>query len=158
LAIQPVKDAKRRLLWYSQLVKIFIYTFKSVSNPEIFGADVFVLQKLKNDLNRFIELIEIHKPDTILGIGNAQFTAYESLAINRFHGRTLIRDGDNTYDLYIPSTSLRVNNKPTESFCNWTAYRIARFIIQKSLNTKLSFLHLEPNQHRIVAEEIKRAY
>ncbi len=37
---------------------------------------------------------------------------------------------------------MKVSQKQTTSFCNWTAYKIADFLYEKKLAQKLAFCHV----------------
>ncbi len=123
-----------------------VYTFRTV---DLTDKDVFVFSQLRKDLDRFFQLIIQAQPALVIGVGNAAFTRYEQRAINRFHGKKIVANGSEFYDLYVPATSLHISTQPTESFCNWTAYHIARFVTENNLNMRVSFLHVSKKEREV---------
>ncbi|MBR9679406.1 MAG: hypothetical protein GON13_04020 [Nanoarchaeota archaeon] len=116
-------------------MKKLAYTFRTCP----IKAD-FVFGKIKQDLENFYELILNKKPDIIIGYGNGEKNCFEKYAINVFHGKKIVKNGPDKYELFTPTKS---NPKPTTSFCNYTTYKIKYFLSQNELNSKLVFKHLK---------------
>ena len=128
---------------------MIVYTFRTFPEIEklkkIFG-EVFVFGKLKEDLEKFINIIETKKPKYILGVAKGNnVSQLEKYAINKF-GKTGIIDknGSELIELYVPKElkkDFKVSAKPTSSFCNWTMYKIGSYLLENKLKTKLMFVH-----------------
>ena len=128
---------------------MLIYTFRT--NPfknkllEKF-PNLFIFGKLKEDFNKLSESIINNNPDYILGIASSNNSRFEPVAINKFKKTKKISiQGQKQYDLFIPQSNIKKSFSPTDSFCNWTMYKIAEFIEKNKLSTKLIFAHLEQN-------------
>lgn len=129
------------------MAKILVYTFRGFpwqSKLREDFPDLFVFGKLKEDYERFCEEVKIKKPDLIIGIAKGRRSIWEGLAVNKFNSGTLVKGGEEFFNLYIPSeTIFPVNQIPWTTFCNWTAYKIQNFLIENNLHIKLSFLHIK---------------
>jgi len=129
--------------------KILIYTFgtfpykKELSK---FFGDYFVFGKLKRDFEDFARLIVKDRPKLILGIARStgNYSQFEKEAINRFNKTGIIsRAGSSSYELYYPKKgykSIGLSDKPTDSFCNWTMYKIAEYV--NKLKIRSMFVHI----------------
>jgi hypothetical protein len=123
---------------------MLVYTFRT--NPfkdklkEIF-PDIFIFDKLNEDFKIFSNKILKEKPDKILGIAKSDISQSETKTINQFNNKKIDKNGRENYNL-TPWSNFDISKKPTTSFCNWTMYKIAKFIEDNNLNTKLSFVHL----------------
>ncbi len=125
-------------------MKILYYTFRTCPFKDKI-PDAFVFGKLKEDLIAFIEKIRSEKPDIIMGIAKSGNSSYfERIAINQFNNaKKISKDGKEFYELSLPKNPIfAVSNNSTDSFCNWTAYKIADFLENNGLNTRLRFIHL----------------
>ncbi len=123
---------------------MIIYTFRTFPWIDELPRDSFVFGKLNEDFEKFKEVILRNKPDLILGIAKSDKTRVETRAINRFNKtKKIIKDGPESYSLYTPdfAKGFKLASKPTDSFCNWTMYKIANFLEEEKLSTKLSFIH-----------------
>ncbi len=130
-----------------------IYTFRTFRQRQELGENAFVFGPLRQDLKRFLALVQSERPSHILGVGNGESTGYETRAINQFHGRNLITGGPEFYTLYVPKTDFKLSHQPTQSFCNWTMYRIMMAI--QGSNIQLSFLHVAKSELEVLGKEIK---
>lgn len=131
-------------------MKVLVYTFRTFPKKnelaEIFGS-VFVFGKLKEDLKSFTEIMEKEKPDLVLGIAADKNSRIEPVALNRFNKGKIAKEGVETIQLFIPKDiAFDLAQNPTRSFCNWTMYRIANHIKANNLNTKLTFIHVDPSE------------
>lgn len=130
---------------------MLVYTFSTFPHiqklEEGFG-DVFIFQKLKKDLEDFKELVLKKRPDCILGVAKSRGTKsrFEKYALNRFHGdKKIIKRGEERLEMYIPKfvpSSFLISFKPTDTFCNWTMYRISKWLETNHIETKLVFIHV----------------
>ncbi|MEP7103382.1 MAG: hypothetical protein ABI721_01575 [Candidatus Dojkabacteria bacterium] len=101
-------------------MKTLTYTFNSFKHKELLKKDfgnVFIFQKLKVDLEKI-------------------------KAINKFNQGKVNRVGKESYDLFIPNIKIQ-HGIPSDSFCNWTMYKISEFLEENKLDIKLSFIHLD---------------
>lgn len=131
--------------------KSLIYTFRTFPHIEELKEmfpNVVVFGKLKEDLDKFFELINTTKPDIILGVAksNDAHSYFEPLTINKFNKTSKIdKNGKEELKLFIPNltkTNFKISKKPTTSFCNYSMYKIKNHIEQKELKTKIAFIHI----------------
>lgn len=135
----------------------FVYTFRSVGVPADLRDRVFVLSQLDRDIVNLCQLIQLHSPSWILGVGNGVVTQYESTVKNVFHrSKRVLLDGPDAFSLFVPVTDLSICNVPTDSFCNWSAYRIAAFLQTERLTIPLSFLHVAKTRPELGWDEVRR--
>lgn len=130
---------------------ILTYTF--YSNPfssqlkEIFG-EVFVFHKISEDFPRLALEILKRKPQYILGVANFKYRIpqFEHTTINKFHKKGKVsKTGSDQYPLFLPDlagTPFRKSPRTDDTFCNWTMYKVAHFLDQEKMNTKLMFVHM----------------
>lgn len=126
--------------------KVLFYTFKSFPFKDVLPANSFVLAKLNSDIKQLQQLILEQKPEIIIGIGLVRgFSRFERVAVNKFNNGKVGRVSKEYFDLTFPEKgfeNLKLSYKPTKSFCNWSAFKLAEFIEQNNLDLKLSFLHI----------------
>lgn len=130
-------------------MKILVYSFRTfpfLKDLENSFGEIVVLGKLNTDLEKLKEIIVRDKPDIILGIAAAKnSSSQESTAINKFHGTKLInKSGVYTYPLNILNIDIKLRKTTTDSFCNWTMYKISEYILENNLKCKNSFIHISP--------------
>jgi hypothetical protein len=132
-------------------MKQLIYTFRTTPFKEqirTYASDTFVFGNLKVDFAVLSQKILKEKPDHIIGIAQtAGVSRMEPFAINQFHKtKQISAAGPKTISLYVPhKTPFKQAIKPTDSFCNWTAYKIAEFVADNALTTKVMFMHVQEN-------------
>src|SRR3989344_4304635 len=105
----------------------------------------FVFEKLNKDFITFSEKILRKKPEIIIGIAKSENSSrFEKLAINQFNKTKKVSlGGKNSFDLDLPENLIfPVSDKPTNSFCNWTAYKLKEFLDNNKLDIKLIFVHI----------------
>lgn len=139
---------------------LLIYTFRTFPHQKLLEetfSQIFIFSKLHQDLQQLEKILLATSPKQIIGIArSATASRYETQAINQFHGnRLILQTGPKSYPLHPLSINLPPAASPTNSFCNWTAYHIAKFIVDHQLNTKLSFLHLSEADLPVVLMAIK---
>lgn len=128
---------------------LLIYTFRTnryLKSLRSQSRSIFVFGSLKKDLPDFQSFILNKKPKTILGLAavNEQ-TRIERMAVNSFGQKKIIQAGKECFELSIPTgTKLNIAKNSTNSFCNWTAYNIAKFLEDQKLHLKHSFIHFNP--------------
>ncbi|MBP7708317.1 hypothetical protein KA107_01415 [Candidatus Pacearchaeota archaeon] len=127
-------------------MKVLVYTFSTNKRQDELRAyfgEIFILKKLKEDLEKFSKKILIEKPELVLGIGNSERSRIESETINRFNkNKKIEKQGPEKYYLEKIKVDLPVSTKTTDSFCNWSAYKLSKFVEEHQLATKIAFLHL----------------
>jgi len=125
---------------------MLLYTFRTfpwAQELSELNIKLFIFGKLKEDLPRFLELVNKVRPDIIVGIAKSpnRVSLFESRAVNIFNKiKKVSHDGTERYALDFPSGGLeniKVNNFYTDSFCNWTMYKIA-----ESTKSKQQFIHI----------------
>lgn len=130
-------------------MKLLLYTFRTYPNIiplRRFCPQIHVLGQLKNDLASVSTEISQDPPDLIFGIAQIKkgLSRLETEAINQFNKTKTINPGGTAkFDLWIPPQlpkGFTTSNKPTDSFCNWTAYKIAE--ITKKSGIPSAFVHL----------------
>lgn len=126
---------------------MLLYSFDTKRNRRLLNDldhDVFYFKKLNQDFNVFQNMILSQNPKWILGIAAFKETQFESKAINQFNKSKLIsKSSQFSFDLFIPKSNLKVNKSTSDSFCNWSSYRICEFVKLQNLDIKVSFLHCE---------------
>lgn len=133
---------------------ILVYTFRTFPYIEelrkVFPG-VVVLGKLKDSLQDFYNLIVEKNPDLILGVAlsNSGNSFFEPKAINQFHGKAkVVKNEDFEKLLFVPEleSNFVVSSKPSDSFCNYTMYKIKYFLEQKGMNIPFVFSHIKKEQ------------
>lgn len=125
---------------------VLFYTFKSFPFINTLPANTFILGKLNIDIKCFQQMILKLQPESIIGVGLVNgFSRFERMAINKFNNGKVSKNSREYFDLSFPEEgfqSIRLSYKPTRSFFNWSAFKLAEFIERNSLNSKLSFMHI----------------
>lgn len=136
-------------------MEVLLYTFKSfkaLDKLEKEFGKVFIFNKLKDDLEQFKQIIKAQHPKYIIGVAKPPrtFSKIETKAINRFNKNKVNKLGKDSYDLFIPDWGYK-SFTPTNTFCNWTMYKLSELI--EGTNSKLIFLHLhESDIDKFIAE------
>ena len=126
--------------------KILLYTFRTfprIGELSELNTELFVFGKLKEDLPKFLEMLKNLQPDIIIGIAKStsNISRFETKAVNIFNKtKKVSKDGREYYSLNYPSGgygNIKVNNSYTDSFCNWTMYKIA-----ENTKVKHQFVHM----------------
>lgn len=136
-------------------MNILVYTFRTFPYTEDL-SDIFpnivIIRKLKEDLEIFYDLIIKQNPDLILGVAlsNSTNSIFEPIAINQFHKKSkVIKDGKPKLSLFVPEvegTDFNISSKPTDSFCNYSMYKVQSFLEKNKINTSFSFCHIKKKQ------------
>jgi len=125
-----------------------LYTFRTFPYKEILKhefKELFIFGTLRDDFEKLIKVINKKKPRYIIGVAKSpwEYSQFEREAINQFHGKgKLSNKSRSSFKLYHPQKgykSIRLSKYPTDSFCNWTMYKIAEHIQGNSI--KLLFIH-----------------
>ncbi len=130
-----------------------IYTFRTfpdIRNLEEQFGEVFVFAELKKDIIHFNTILKT-EPEHVIGVAITQGASrQEPIAINRFNNGKILKGGDDILTLTLLD-GFNLASKPTNTFCNWTMYRIQNLINEQDLRTKLSFVHLNKNDLSVVS-------
>lgn len=130
-----------------------VYTFRGnrfVDDLRGRGVEVYVLGKLKEDIVAFLAVVERERPARVIGIALVQRdgeTRAEVCAINQFgrYGKKVNAGGKESYTLVNPAPHVFTDaRRPTHSFCNWAAYKVAEFVESRDILTTHSFIHFRP--------------
>lgn len=131
---------------YKQNMKIY-YTFrtnKNITRIEESGESLFVFGNLKQDLQKFFNILSKSTIDSIVGLAEIKSVSrVESMAVNAFgKNKKICKSGPNSFalDLY-KENIFKVSKSHTTSFCNWTMYKISEYIQNNKLLIKHSFIH-----------------
>lgn len=124
-------------------MKVLFYTFRSCSFKDRI-PNAFVFGSLKSDFLIFARKVLSEHPDLIIGIAKGNVSVYEPKAINSFNKTKMInKTGVTSYALSIlDMPKFPVSKFASDSFCNWTMYKVSELIAKNNLNTKLVFIHL----------------
>jgi len=128
--------------------KTLVYTFKTFPHKDKLPFSEFVVfKKLNDDIKTFCQKILETKPNQILGIAKStgKFSTIEKFAVNKFHGNKKVLVGaPNRYELSVPDelAGFSIRTKPTESFCNLSAFKIKHFLTENNLKIPFTFIHV----------------
>jgi len=126
---------------------IQIYTFKNCPYKKSLPGNFFEFEKLKDDFVRFAEIVETKQPGLILGVAKSSLkeSKFETRTVNVFNKTKKVNQkGKEEFSLDYPTNGFRsisLNESYTDSFCNWTMYKIAEYIDHSK--TKLQFIHID---------------
>lgn len=127
-----------------------IYTFKNFPYKSALRHSVFEFHRLKADLTIFEAEIQRLKPRIIIGVAKSfsSISRFESKAVNIFNqSKKVDKLGVAEYSLNYPVNGFKaigVSTSFTDSFCNWTIYRISQLLVDTE--SKLQFIHIaEPD-------------
>ena len=131
-------------------------TFPKINLLKKYFPNIYVFGRLKEEIESFCEEIGKNNPDFIIGIAKSNSNSViEPIAINNIHHHKIIQDSPETLSLYAPTNPLFPTScQPTNSFCNYSMYKIQYFLNQNKLSTKLLFVHINlkdiPNLSKII--------
>ena len=129
-------------------MKILLYTLSTFPDIQSLSRfQPFIFKKLKTDFQNFTRHILKTKPTLIIGVArSANSSHFEIKAVNRFNRNKKINAyGIAEYPLTYPSQGfgkIGVSSRFTDTFCNWTMYKISEFINSSSIG--LQFVHIHP--------------
>ncbi len=128
--------------------KILVYTFKNFPYTDLLPfKNIKEFKKLNNDIEDFCKEIIKYKPELIIGIAKStkDYSTIEQYTINKFNKGILVKKALTKYKLDIPKEIekyIRINTKPTTSFCNLTIFKIKHFLKENNIKTQSIFLHI----------------
>lgn len=126
---------------------MLVYTFRTypfIEELKKIFPDVFIFGNLKEDMTVFKQLLK-KGDEYILGIADTKSSSrIEPTAINKFNKGKLEAAGPDQVALFIDPRlkGIKVAQYPTTTFCNWTMYRIQRFIDSGDVSSNFSFVHI----------------
>jgi hypothetical protein len=128
--------------------RILVYTFKNFPYNDLLPfKNIIELKKLNNDIEDFCKEIVKYKPELIIGIAKStkDYSTIEKYTVNKFNKGILIKNAPIKYELDIPKEfekCIRINTKPTTSFCNLTMFKIKHFLEDNNINIQFAFIHI----------------
>ena len=142
---------------------MLIYTFRTfnyVNDLYKITKNIYVFGKLKSDLKEFYQIIDIKKPEYILGIAKNRnkISEFESITVNNFNNKKVSKTGILEHKLFVPellNTSFMIANDYTTSFCNYSMFKIMEYIKEKNINSNFSFVHVKKEDLTQLAEIYK---
>lgn len=124
---------------------MIVYTFRTfpwIDQLKKTYPDLQVFGSLKKDLKKLEE--KINRSDStkiLIGVARGQQNRMEMEAVNNFQDRKINRSGRQKYKLWVPkSCDFKRSLEPSNTFCNWTMYKISEFI--SGSNRRLAFFHV----------------
>lgn len=127
---------------------MLIYSFRTAPFKEKLlemPARTFIFGRMKEDFAILSERMLKENPEFIVGIAHSDSESrFEAKAVNQFNGtKKVVQEGPQYIDLHLPQNPIfAASDKPTDSFCNWTAYKLTKFAKDKKLRTKVVFAHV----------------
>jgi hypothetical protein len=125
------------------------YTFKSFPhNDDLPFKNIWVLDKLIDDINSFCQEIHNIKPKQIIGFAKStgKHSTIERYTINKFHGnKRVLKNCPDSYELNVPielKKYFRVRTAPTDSFCNLSMFKIKHYLAENKIDTPFIFIHI----------------
>jgi hypothetical protein len=128
---------------------MLLYTFRTAPFKEKLlemNTKIFVFGRLKEDFKILSKKILEERPDYVIGMAASNTTSqFESNAINQFNNsKKIVHDGEKHLPLHIPENAIfPTSQEASDTFCNWTAYKIAKLIQDNKLETKMVFTHIK---------------
>ncbi|MBD3362627.1 hypothetical protein GF362_02815 [Candidatus Dojkabacteria bacterium] len=145
-----------------QTITTLPYTFRSFPHIRKIQVDfnnLFIFGKLKEDFVKFKRIIQNSEPSLIIGIAlsKTRSSYFEPTTINQFNQTKRVENHPNkSYKLNFPinSNNFKLSKTPTDSFCNWTMYKIADFIHSRKYNILQYFVHIKEKDIKYLKEMI----
>lgn len=123
-----------------------VYVFDSFREKEELRkmGDVIVDKKPRADIERVCSLLSENKYDLVIGVARSKYkSVIEPVAVNNIHGHLIDKTGPELYELFVPSPPLfPASTRPSRTFCNYSMYKVARYIRGNNLPVKFMFVHL----------------
>lgn len=145
--------------------KMLVYTFRTFPYQNELRKefdDLFILGKLKEDLQRFFKLIREEKPILIMGVAlaDSKQSFFEPRTINKFHriGK-VTREGKEEFLLFVPDLQnkiFKISRNPSSTFCNYSMYKIKFFLEQEKLAVPLAVTHIKREDIKRLKETLLR--
>jgi len=126
---------------------VVAYTFKTFPKTSLLEKEfphLFIFDKLKQDIEPFCAYLLKVKPDFVIGVAHSKTkSVFEPIAINNIHGHKISAAEPEELALNTPSCpSFPPSPRPSNSFCNYSMFKIQSFINQQQLPSKQIFAHL----------------
>lgn len=139
---------------------MIIYSFRTAPFKDKLleiNTNSFIFSKLNEDFDMLSRQILKEKPDYIIGIAHSNNESrFESKTINQFNKKKKIAlEGPRQLDLHVPQDAIfKVAGNASDSFCNWTAYKISKLVHDHKLGTKVVFAHVNENDLNPLLESL----
>lgn len=126
---------------------VITYTFKTFPKIDSLKKEfpsLFIFNKLKQDIKSFGDHLLKVKPNFVVGMAMTKTkSVFEPTTINNIHGHRVIAIAPKKLSLHVPNQPIfPPSPKPSNSFCNYSMFKIQHFINQHHLSSKLIFIHL----------------
>lgn len=129
-------------------MNVLAFTMRSFPHIEELNTvfpNLFVLGKIKRDIETIIVAAKKNRPDLIVGVAKSESTRsrIETKAVNSFHKNMVSKLGPESIDLYVPATlGFATSQRTTQTFCNYAAYRTALRLSEEDIDVPVAFLHV----------------
>ena len=123
------------------------YTFRTFPQIDRLRGqcpDLYIFGKLKQDIESFCHHLKDEKPNYVFGIATSKTkSVVEPVAINDVHGGKIITKAPEKLSLCTSNNfHFPTSSRTTNSFCNYSMYKIQYFINLHHLPTQFIFIHL----------------
>ena len=134
--------------------KVLLYTFRTFPIDLLEDLtqkyDVFIISKIKDDLEKFKHLIEANNPKNVVGFALSRDSRQEQLAINKFNSGKIDASAPESRNMKVlTGAPFPLSSRETNSFCNYAMFSVSEvceasfFHLKKSdFNTFVDFLRL----------------
>lgn len=141
---------------------LMVYTLSNNSLLNDIFNDIYVMHSLKRDIKQFCDQISKKKPKYILGLADGHYknSKIEPIAINVFNkNKKIIKGGQDKLSLFTPgftNEAFGISNYPTDSFCNYSMYKIQHFLVENYLESKFVFIHINLNDLELLSNYLEK--
>ncbi len=143
-------------------MKILTYVFESFKLKSYLGVlgDLVVVKKPKTDVDYLCSLLFSNNYDLVLGVARNNWQSkLEPVAINNVHGHKIDKNGVEKLPLFVPSPIIfSVSSRTTRTFCNYTMYKVAKYLKDERLKTKFVFFHLRERDTEKMVSFIQKSF
>ena len=137
--------------------KVILFTFRTfpeelLESFEITKAELLIFGKLKEDIERFKEVLKQSDADHAIGFALSDSSRQETTALNKFNKGSIDISAPVSRELKVLEKSpFKLADKATHSFCNYAMFALSEFI-------DTSFFHVEQEDFVKLATYLKSNY
>ncbi len=134
--------------------RVILFTFRTfpaelLKSLEDIDVEIFIFGKLKEDIERFQNIVKINGANHAIGFALSAKSRQETTALNKFNNGSIDVSASVSRELKVLDKSpFKVANKPTHSFCNYVMFALSGFI-------DTSFFHVEQEDFVKLATYLK---
>ncbi len=127
--------------------KVILFTFRTfpedlLESLETTKDQIFIFGKLKEDIERFKEVLKHSDTDHAIGFALSGKSRQETTALNKFNNGSIDVSAPVSRVLKVLDKSpFKEASKPTHSFCNYAMFTLSEFI-------ETSFFHIKNEDFR----------